>query len=67
MPAFIADPEASTVATPPRRNGELVFEAPWESRAFGLAVALAELNRYAWEEFRLQLIGEIADWAARST
>ena len=23
----------------PRRNGELVFEAPWESRAFGLAAA----------------------------
>ncbi len=23
----------------PRRNGEPVFEAPWESRAFGLAAA----------------------------
>ena len=27
---------------PPRANGELVFEAPWESRAFGVAVALHE-------------------------
>ena len=27
-------------AAPPRSNGELVFAAPWESRAFGLAMAL---------------------------
>jgi hypothetical protein len=27
-------------ATPPRDNGELVFAAPWESQAFGLALAL---------------------------
>ena len=26
----------------PRQNGELVFAAPWEARAFGLAVALNE-------------------------
>ncbi len=24
----------------PRRNGELVFEAPWEGRVFGMTVAL---------------------------
>ena len=28
-------------AAPPRSNGELVFAEPWESRAFGVAVALA--------------------------
>ena len=33
-------------AAPPRSNGELVFEAPWESRSFGMAVALSEA-RYA--------------------
>jgi hypothetical protein len=27
-------------AAPPRSNGELVFAAPWESRAFGVAIAL---------------------------
>lgn len=47
---------------PPRRNGELVFEAPWESRAFGIAVALWEQGRFAWDEFRAHLIAEIADW-----
>ena len=34
--------EADGPAAPPRANGELVFEAPWESRAFGIAVALVE-------------------------
>ena len=26
----------------PRRNGELLFAAPWEGRAFGLAAAYVE-------------------------
>jgi nitrile hydratase accessory protein len=43
----------------PRKNGELVFEAPWESRAFGLAVAMSDQEQYAWEEFRQRLIAEI--------
>lgn len=46
----------------PRKNGELVFEAPWESRAFGLAIALYERGHYDWEEFRGRLISEIGDW-----
>jgi len=52
-----ADPVA-----PLRRNGELVFEAPWESRAFGIAVALCEAGTYEWEEFRQYLIEEIRRW-----
>jgi nitrile hydratase accessory protein len=44
---------------PPRRNGELVFEAPWEGRAFGVAVALAARGVYAWDDFRASLIEEI--------
>jgi nitrile hydratase accessory protein len=46
----------------PRRNGELVFEEPWESRAFGAAVALAEAGAVEWEGFRQLLIAEIAAW-----
>jgi len=49
-------------AAPPRSNGELVFGAPWESRAFGLALALNAQGRFAWEEFRQQLIQAISDW-----
>ena len=45
----------------PRENGELVFQAPWEARAFGLAVALNETDLYEWREFSSQLAAEIAD------
>lgn len=45
----------------PRKNGELVFAAPWEGRAFGLAVLLSEKGAYAWNDFRTQLVGEIAE------
>ena len=44
----------------PRSNGELVFEAPWEGRAFGIAVALNENEAYGWPEFRDELVREIA-------
>ena len=50
----------------PRKNGELVFSAPWESRAFGMAVALHEQGLYQhWDEFRARLIDEIAMWERR--
>jgi nitrile hydratase accessory protein len=49
-------------AAPPRRNGELVFDAPWQSRAFGLAVALHDTGSVDYEEFRGRLIEEIAAW-----
>ncbi len=45
----------------PRKNGELVFEAPWEGRAFGMAVALNESGEYDWSEFQNMLAAEIAD------
>ncbi len=47
----------------PRRNGELVFRAPWESRAFGVAIALHDAGAIDFETFRLRLIVEIADHA----
>jgi len=55
-------------AAPPRKNGELLFEAPWESRAFGLTVALQARGLFSWNEFRECLMGEIGTWerAARS-
>ncbi len=46
---------------PPRRNGELVFDAPWEGRSLGLALALHERGLFQWEEFRLQLKQSIAE------
>jgi hypothetical protein len=45
----------------PRRNGELVFEAPWESRAFGLAAAYLDGRGEGWDRFRHALMAVIAD------
>jgi nitrile hydratase accessory protein len=44
----------------PRKNGELVFEEPWQGRVFGMAVALHEQGGFEWEEFRQSLIAGIA-------
>jgi nitrile hydratase accessory protein len=45
----------------PRKNGELVFEEPWQGRVFGMAVALHERGLFEWEEFRQALIDRIAE------
>src|SRR5580765_7456453 len=50
----------------PRSNGELVFEAPWEGRAFGIAVALNEQSVYPWRSFRDALVDHIAEDEAAS-
>jgi nitrile hydratase accessory protein len=44
------------VTEPPRVNGELVFDAPWESRSFGIAMALRERGVLDYERFRGVLI-----------
>jgi nitrile hydratase accessory protein len=49
-------------AAPPRSNGELVFAEPWESRAFGMAVALYEAGVFSWPQFQAALIARIARW-----
>jgi nitrile hydratase accessory protein len=51
-------------AAPPRDNGELVFAEPWESRAFGMAVALHDSGAFTWERFQGALIARIAAWEA---
>ena len=43
----------------PRKNGELTFDALWEGRVFGMAVALNDQGAYAWREFRDRLVAEI--------
>ena len=43
----------------PRQNGELVFAAPWEACAFGLAVALNEGGMYDWRDFSQGLAAHI--------
>jgi len=50
----------------PRRNGELVFDAPWQSTVFALAEAVVN-NGFGGdrEPFRQQLIEAIAAEPAR--
>jgi len=43
----------------PRRNGELVFEAPWQGRALGMALGVVRRLRLPWREFQQRLIVEI--------
>jgi nitrile hydratase accessory protein len=47
-------------AAVPRDNGEIVFAAPWEARAFALAVGVVQRLHLPWDEFRLLLVEEIA-------
>jgi nitrile hydratase accessory protein len=67
-PGYLARRIASEISGPaaiPRRNGEPVFNEPWESRIFGAAVALCERGLFEWDEFRDRLIAEIAAADAR--
>jgi nitrile hydratase accessory protein len=50
------------LGAPPRSNGELMFAAPWESRVFGMAVALVDNGAFTLADFQQSLIGAIADW-----
>ena len=52
-------------ATPPMANGEIVFEAPWQTRAFGMARALCEEGLFSWDEFRAHLIAQIEAYDAQ--
>ena len=47
-------------AAPPRRNGELVFDAPWQGRVFGMAVGVVERLGLEWREFQQRLIAALA-------
>jgi nitrile hydratase accessory protein len=49
-------------AAPPRSNGELVFEAPWESRLFGVTMALCDAGRFEWSDFQQRLIAAVGRW-----
>jgi len=52
--------EMTGAAAPPRRNGELVFEAPWQGRAFGMAIAVVQRLGLEWKDFQQRLIAAIA-------
>jgi nitrile hydratase accessory protein len=51
----------------PRVNGELVFEEPWQGRAFGMVIALHRAGLYDWDDFRTHLVRAIAANDARAS
>ncbi|MCC5872607.1 MAG: nitrile hydratase accessory protein [Gammaproteobacteria bacterium] len=59
--------DSDAAEAPPSANGELLFEAPWEARAFGMAVSLADAGCFSWDEFRAKLIEAIAAWERQAT
>ena len=52
--------ELEGAAAYPSRNGQPDFSAPWQSRVFGMAMALSAAGEIDWEEFRQSLIESIA-------
>jgi nitrile hydratase accessory protein len=40
-------------------DSEQPFSAPWEARAFAMAVRLSEAGVFSWDEFRSHLIEQI--------
>lgn len=50
----------------PRDNGELVFDAPWQGRVLGMALAVVEQRGLDWDEFRRRLIAAIDAEPTRS-
>lgn len=52
--------DLTSPAAIPRRNGEPVFNEPWESRVFAMTVGLCERGVFEWDEFRDRLIAEIS-------
>ena len=49
---------------PPKANGEVIFDEPWQNRTFCMARSLCEAGHYTWDEFRACLIQQIESWQA---
>jgi len=53
------EPDITGPAAPPRSNGELVFEEPWQARAFAMAITLLQRDGLGWDDFRPHLVAAI--------
>ena len=51
--------EPGAIGALPRSNGELVFDAPWQGRLFGLVVHMCQSGAFEWDEFKAHLIAVI--------
>ncbi|MGB0062307.1 nitrile hydratase accessory protein [Candidatus Binatus sp.] len=44
-----------------RLDADHVFSAPWEARAFAIALQLSEAGHFTWDEFRDHLMAEVRE------
>ena len=51
----------------PQSDGEPVFDAPWQARAFAMAVYLNEAGVFQWNEWADRFSRRIADFETRDT
>lgn len=50
----------SPLADPSQKDGEPVFQAPWEARAFAIVNQLAQAQEYSWSEWTEHFAREIS-------
>ncbi|MEW5809653.1 MAG: nitrile hydratase accessory protein [Actinomycetota bacterium] len=60
-PTIVEFDAPGTAAALPRSNGELVFDAPWQGRLFGLVVQMCQAGLFTWDEFKKHLIDVIGE------
>lgn len=66
MTALPVELDIEGAAAPPRTNGELLFDEPWESRVFAMTVALHQAGCFPWSTFQAELVSAIARWEAEA-
>lgn len=63
--AFLGFEDPGNTAALPRSNGELIFDAPWQGRLFGLVVQMCKSGMFEWDEFKKHLIDVIGESESR--
>lgn len=56
----------ATLEKQPTDNGELIFDSPWQAKAFAMAVKLNESGVFTWSEWAECLSTHIAAFEAHS-
>lgn len=59
--AFVGFDDPGDATALPRSNGELIFDAPWQGRLFGLVVQMCKSGIFEWDEFKKHLIDVIGE------
>ena len=55
----MSNPALDQLVVAARLDPDHVFSAPWEARAFAIALQLCESGHFTWDEFRDRLIAEV--------